>query len=165
MTRICLLCEATSEGTAVTFRRRDICTACEASLARIGRAWCAYGKHAVALVDMNKERCTACDAARNKARSTPRARAEESRAYRATRKAQLRAYYARPEVRERRRLWQRMDYARNPAHYRAVYRRHAAYKRDYSRQRYWSNLAYWRAQGRQRRIERKLAILRTWRPT
>jgi hypothetical protein len=159
--RTCLICECTSLGTRVTFHRNDICTDCEREMERTGHVWCGTGQHVVPLAESNAARCKACDTKRN--RGAYKGRAEEARAYREQNKAKLQAYYQRPEVKARRAAWQRANYKADPAHYRAVYRRHAKYKRDYSRRRYWSNPDHWRAVGRQRRVARKLAILREWR--
>ncbi len=165
--RTCLICECTSVGTRVSFNCMDICTDCERELARLGRVWCRTGRHDVALAESNKARCKACDAARNKSSYQPYSRAEEARAYRATHAAQLRLYYARPEVRERRNAWGRADYARNPALYRARNRRRAHLHRAAFRRRYWGDpvkwRAYYRANAQRGRLRKKLAVLREWR--
>lgn len=164
--RTCLICEATSLGTRVKFEQRNICTDCERELARLGRVWCKTGRHDVALTESNKARCKACDAARNKAHYQPYSRAEEARQYRENNRALLRAYYARPEVRERRNAWARADYARNPALYRARNRRRAPLHRAAFRRRYWSDpvrwRAYYRANAQRGRLRKKLAVLREW---
>lgn len=162
--KTCMLCESTSAGTAVTFRRRDICTWCEAKLARTGHSWCSLGRHKVV---GNVRRCAACQRAQ-----LARRKAETGESYtqrwRRRHPEHYRAYETRSDVRarkrahERRRYWDNIDLAR--ARERIKQKRRAARRNAWALRRYWSDpiAARLRARERDRRYEAKkrLAILR-----
>jgi hypothetical protein len=165
--RTCLLCESTSAGTGVSFRRRrDICDWCDNELTRSGRAWCATGKHVVLITAMasGKPRCKACERKRNIDR---RERPGYAKAWRALNAARLHAYHTRPDVMARKRASAKRRYWNNPdrarAQRRAQHYQRGALRSARRRLRYWGNVINERAASRQRYVDRKLAILRAWR--
>lgn len=162
--KTCLLCESTSAGAAVTFRRRDICDWCDAELSRQGFAWCAAGRHKVAasLMRRTSSRCKPCDAA--KARASLRDRRAYARAYREHRREQLAAYWRRPDVKARRNAARRAHYRVDPAPFKMRQRRYYVRHRDRAiaaqLRRYRSDLARHQADRRRRYVARKLQILK-----
>jgi hypothetical protein len=165
--RTCLLCESTSEGTGVTFHRMTICDWCDNELTRSGRAWCTTKQHIVPLSDIgaDRSRCKPCGRAYQKGRNLDRR--AYAKAYCAANLDKIRAYRARPEVRSRRAMLRRKRYWSNPEQARAKdrqrYHRTAEHRRQAGRRSYWKNPARWRRYQAQRRVARKLAILREWR--
>lgn len=142
--KVCLLCESTSKGTSVKFRRMSLCTWCEEQLARTNRAWCARGKHAVAAEAMAKNgMCKPCDTARNKARGG----AARARAWYEKNRARKAAYMQQPEVKARRAALERERRRRNPDFYKLAYQRRKAYDRAYReahREQHRATLRRWR---------------------
>lgn len=150
--RTCLLCEATSKGTRVTFvHKRDICDDCHADLAARGLAWCARGRHKVAVTELKRGvSCRACENARNRAHV--RDRREQSKTWRERNRERTAAYRQRPDVRERRRATAYDRYWRDPEYHRAkakesYYRRRERVITD-RRMRYRQNVSAERAAGR-----------------
>ena len=144
--RVCALCEATSAGALVKFRRRDICTWCADDLAARGLAWCTRCRRKVRANEIvnGMTCCRVCNRARQtEDRRDASARGREWRAANAEHRA---AYDARADVRARRarsardRYWRNPDAAREKS--RRMYARYRAAKIAYARQ--------WRAANRQR---------------
>lgn len=157
--RVCLLCEASSEGTMVTFRRRDICNLCEEDLARRSLAWCALGKHKTAAADMNTtSKCKACHAA--SVRQRPRDRREYTRAWKERNREYMQDYRRRPDVRAHSRAklneWKAANRERSRELQRAYHARHRSTILENKRRRYAinrdRNLAYWRAYYQRRKL-------------
>jgi hypothetical protein len=156
---ICVLCEATSAGTAVVRApRKPYCQWCADEMQRTGRRYCPRCKASVPIAEMttgmckahNRERFAAYRAKhadlvreRNRANRTPERKT-------ARRVAQIRAAQARYCLRHRdrvlaqRRRWR----ACNPGRYKRYY---------------WTNADACRARRKHQRFEKKLAILRGWR--
>ncbi len=164
--RVCLLCEATSAGTAVRFRHStsQICLWCEGELARTARAWCTYGRHAVAVQAMTPARpnCRACIRQRRHGKDNAAAR---GKAWRTKNPERARAYDA--GRREQRRAYDHAAYWRNPERARAKARvrnrRRTASRRPWARAYYHKHRARFLVDLRRRYVARKLAILRGWR--
>lgn len=160
--RTCFLCEATSAGTAVSFRRRDICDWCDGELARCGAAWCTTGRHKVRQADMaaGKSRCHACERARYQYPS----RAAYARAWRAANPEKVAAYAVSEAYRASKRRYARNRYWSDPEQSRAESRRKKAKRkaqiRQYTRARYWRSPERWRAERRRRHQEAKLRVWR-----
>jgi len=150
--RTCLLCEATSKGTCVTFvHKRDICDACHTDLARRGLAWCARGRHKVPAAEIKRNvSCRACENARN--RAYVRDRREQSKAWREQNRERTAAYRQRSDVRERRRTNAYARYWRDPDYHRAKAKESYYRRRERvitgRRMRYQQNVSAERAAGR-----------------
>lgn len=151
--KTCLLCECTSAGRLVTFRRHHICTDCEASLARRGLAWCTRGTHAVPVAEMQRHPswCRACTA---QARATRYAAGAESE------RARSRAYRIahRDQIRERVRAQRR----RNPAAARRAALRYYHRHRDRVRA-YYARTRDQRLAAKRRWYQRNPDYQRRWR--
>lgn len=171
MTRTCILCEATSAGTAVRFAPRSpICDWCAHELARRGARFCYTCRtpfpEAEAIATL-PTRCASCRTAYRKARYAAHQERE-----RAAARAWDRAHPGVAAARKRARYADDADYrAAALARKRAWYRRrraHAiAYARTYALEhpeavRRWTvaNRGRRAAQLRARRVQQKLAILR-----
>lgn len=168
MIKTCLLCEATSAGTATTFtRRRAICNWCDLELIRLGLAWCATGRHKVEAADMatGKPRCKACERSRREVYE-PRDRRAYAQAWRAANAEHVAAYAARPETKAKKRISARLRYWRNPDRFRAMYRmwqrRRSVIRAAQHRAYYWRQPEIERARSRQRYQQAKIAA---WRRT
>lgn len=161
--KTCLLCECTSEGTAVVFRRKQqICTWCEDELAKRGRRFCNTCKSIKPIADMVIDRpmCRNCRIARRSDRS------EHNRVWRERNREHVAAYTRAHYAANRERIL---------AYKRAKYHANHEAARERARQSYWRHpetsrrrAARWRAVHRDRyamytriwRTRRKLRILR-----
>lgn len=130
----CALCHLAPPDVARSRKKRDLCDLCEPGLAARGLAWCAMGKHRVAIDDMTARGCI-CRACDNKQRNAAYHRNPERG------RALQRGYYWKdPEMRRARsaeyraanqdavNARRRLARAANPEHYRA-----------YSRAYYWKD--------------------------
>lgn len=171
--RTCVVCEATSAGTAVHFStRRPVCDWCVDELGRRGLIPCSKcGTPAPASDFPPKSKTRQCPACRSAARKAYYANhreqeRESNRTWRNTHRdlvlAKNRRFYK--NNRDRLLAKRRADYARNPEHHLAITRRdywkhhdrRLATRRAYHQANRERNIA----RGRRWRLRRHLAILR-----
>lgn len=158
--KTCLLCEASSLGTAVTFKRRNICTWCDEDLERRTLRFCTLCHSTFPLAEVVPSyptRCAACRAERRRTR------------YEASRQTEIAAsrrwHAAHPgatATRKRQRYttdaaYRAACYARKRAWYEQNRERAIAYAKEYT-DRNQEAAQRWQRSGR----ERRLAYLRTY---
>ena len=166
----CALCHLAPPDVARSRKKRDLCDVCVDKLDSRAQAWCTGRKlraaHRVQAADMVPGRpwCRECDRAYGRAHGK---HAERARRRRAEHPDKDRAYFQRPEVRERRRARSAAWRAAHPERAKAL--RHARYMRHREAEK--ARAVAWRAAHPEhvrqltkvRRMRRKLAILQSWR--